>query len=215
MQDPNPEPRDARKGPYGVRFLRPLESDDVSRTRGGTVLVFVALYVALVILVPLALSAVLSFRAVHRGRDCPLCRRETIWLRSRWFGPLVRLGGGHVLQRRWCPGCGWEGVARLSVLRPALPGELRSPALPIAPPGAETIDLRELHVNGDSWRVRLECWHEEGRWFGRLLFEGPSGRRWTDSMRPFSGRSHLAVLDQALALSDRILVWRLREVVSD
>jgi hypothetical protein len=120
------------------------------------------------------------------------------------------------LQRRWCAACGWEGVIRLpreaapTVPRPAAPvlTDTRSTAT------TRTVDVRWLTVDGVSWKVQLECWRQTGRCYGRLVFVEPSGRLWLD-MQPFQGRTDHDVLGQAMALSDRLLASRLREVVSD
>lgn len=79
----------------------------------------------------------------------------------------------------------------------------------------DTIELRKLVLNGQPWRVLLQFWSDRDRWCGRLIFLAPSGRLCPDPREPFRGDSPLDVLGQALALSDRILTYRLREVTSD
>ena len=59
-----------------------------------------------------------------------------------------------------------------------------------------------------------EYWRERGRCYGRLLFVGPSGRLWCDPLAAFHGQTQRDVMGQALALSDRLLAYRLREVIS-
>ena len=46
-------------------------------------------------------------RVRRRGRLCPRCHATTICLVP---GPLLRILGRAVFPR-WCPGCGWEGLA--------------------------------------------------------------------------------------------------------
>jgi hypothetical protein len=50
------------------------------------------------------------------GRDCPRCAGETLPVQSPLLRPFRRLA-----MLRWCLGCGWEGVARVSVIRRPLP----------------------------------------------------------------------------------------------
>lgn len=59
---------------------------------------------------------VLLYLFLPSGRDCPRCASETVAIRSRLLQPLRRVAGV-----RWCMGCGWEGIARSSVLRRPLP----------------------------------------------------------------------------------------------
>jgi len=186
----------------------------------------VALYLLLVIALPLALSAGVSYRTLPEGTACPLCRSETLLLRSRWLGWASALLRRVVLQRRWCLSCGWEGIAKLTgeaarqARKRVVPRQLPPPAEapPAAPPPdrtVEAIDLRGLEVEGCAWRVLVECWCEAGRWYGRLLFSAPTGQLRTDANRTFCGRSRREVLDQARALPDRLLACRLREAISD
>jgi hypothetical protein len=79
----------------------------------------------------------------------------------------------------------------------------------------EAVSLRDLDIDGLAWRVLLQCWHGTVRWFGRLLFIAPSGRLWVDTVEPMSGISAREVMGQALALPDRTLACRLRELISD
>lgn len=179
-----------------------------------TVIVLVFVYLLLVLVAPLGLSAALSYRSLPFGRRCPHCGGETMPLLARTLARIARVCRMS-LHRRWCVACGWEGVVRL-------PRELaRTGPPPPAPVSdtastatARTVDVRWLTVDGVAWKVQLECWRQTGRSFGRLVFIEPSGRLWLD-MQPFQGRSDRDVLGQAMALSDRLLASRLREVVSD
>lgn len=50
------------------------------------------------------------------GRECPRCSEQTLPLRSGILRPLRSL-----VSFRWCMACGWEGVARSTVVRRPLP----------------------------------------------------------------------------------------------
>lgn len=183
----------------------------------------ILLYLLLVIALPLALSAAVSYRTLPEGRNCALCGCETVRVRARWLTAVSRLVPGSVLQRRWCLTCGWEGVSRLPREREAhverarpKPSAPRRPSIAVAPGrSGEAVNLRSLEVDGSAWRVLLQCWRDAGQWYGRLLFIAPSGRLWVDTVEPFSGSSADEVLNQALALPDRTLALRLRELISD
>lgn len=197
-----------------------VESWELHRIRAVSLLI--VLYLLLVIALPLGLSAAVSFRTLPEGRNCALCGGETIRLRSRWLNAASRVLRGEELQRRWCLMCGWEGVARLPVEReeppPSTPESRprKRPSIAVAPGSSgEAVNLRSLEVDGSAWRVLLQCWHDSNQWYGRLLFIAPSGRLWVDTVEPFYGASAEEVLDQALALPDRTLALRLRELISD
>lgn len=188
----------------------------------------IILYLVLVIALPLVLSAVVSYRTLPDGDDCPLCGDDTLRLRSRWLRWTSAVKPGARLQRRWCLGCGWEGISRLVRTETApravdaQPGPTRSPDTQresgrpdVHSRDRKAIDLRKLEVDGQRWRVMLETWCDAGGWYGRLLFGGPSGRLWTDRQEVFRGPSPLDVLGQALSLSDRVLVHRVRDVTSN
>ena len=182
----------------------------------------IVLYLLLVIALPLALSAAVSYRTLPEGRTCALCGSETLRLRARWLNVVSRLmRGGSTIQKRWCLTCGWEGACRMPIEpepRPAPQKSLpaRRPSLAVAPgQSGEAVSVRNLEVDGSAWRVLLQCWHDAERWYGRLLFIEPSGRLWVDTVEPFYGESPEAVLGQALALPDRDLTLRLRELISD
>lgn len=168
-----------------------------------------ALYLLLVIVLPLALSLAMGYRGLPSGKACPLCAGETLRLQSRWLRP-VRLGSGRRLHARWCPRCGWEGVARVTE-QPVL----RTTAVVATASGAQTIELSEVSMDGRAWRVLLQAWSEAGAWRGQLLFVGPVGRVVSDDLTSFSGATYHDVLTQAMGLSDTVLTVRLRSVVSE
>jgi len=112
------------------------------------------------------------------------------------------------LQRRWCPVCTWDGWARAYDL---VPGPAPISTIPAS---RQTQPLRTLELGGRSWSVMLEHWRERGRCYGRLLLVGPSGRLWCGPLAAFHGQTQRDVMGQALALSDRLLAYRLREVIS-
>lgn len=180
--------------------------------------ILVAAYLALIFILPLGLSCWVGFRSLPWGRRCPHCGGESLLLRA----PLARLASAALprvlVQRRWCLGCGWEGMVRCLPAngRPA-PAFRSRPESPAAPPAGEPegIDLRWLDVDGSAWRVRLEFWERTGRFFGRLVFVGPDGRRRTDEVRSLSGRTRGEVVGQALALSEGSLAHRLRHLVTE
>lgn len=199
----------------------------------------IALYLLLVIALPLALSGLVSYRTLPRTTNCPLCGTETLRLHARWLGALSHFSRTHELQSRWCTTCLWEGTVRVPRTRPPI-HEVHTPltsALSARPPRAgtpraerrertqsiaiaagqsgEAINLRDLEIDGLSWRVLLQCWHDSDRWFGRLLFIAPTGRLWVDTVEPISGRSSREVMGKALALPERTLAYRLRELISD
>lgn len=65
-------------------------------------------------------------------RDCAGCGGETVAVRMGGFGRTVRRLMLGRIERRWCPGCGWEGTSRI-------PKERRTPlTIRVAgpPPGA-------------------------------------------------------------------------------
>jgi hypothetical protein len=86
-------------------------------------MVMTALWIVMLV-APLALLAAL----LPAGRGCPRCGTETFLLQSRALRPVQRL-----FARRWCSGCGWEGLVRTT--RPGAP----APASP-APATGEEID---------------------------------------------------------------------------
>ena len=167
-----------------------------------------ATYLVLVIALPIVLSAAIGYRALPRGHACPNCAQETIPLLSYVLRAWKVLFPSLAVQRRWCPMCSWEGYARVFEVAPAV--------VVVAPASSmrQTEPLRSLELGGRSWNVMLEYWRERGRCYGRLLFVGPSGKQWCDPLAAFHGPTQQDVMGQALALSDRLLTYRLREVIS-
>lgn len=185
------------------------------------VILLIAAYLLLVFVLPLTLSAAVSYRSLPVGRACPQCAGETIRLQAR----LLSTGSiftPSTLDRRFCLACGWEGVVRLPGSRrtvvpaptPESTEPVRDEQLAADQPTTRTMDVRWLTVDGVPWRVQLECWRRTGVCYGRLVFVEPSGRHWLD-LRPLAGRTDRDVLGQALSLPDRFLASRLRELVSD
>jgi hypothetical protein len=187
------------------------------------VILLIAAYLLLVFVLPLTLSAAVSYRSLPVGRACPQCTGETIALQARLLRASSALAPS-LLHRRFCLGCGWQGVVRLpkrtehvtttatssAELSAGLHGLIEGPAQA----ATRTVDVRWLTVDGVPWRVQLECWQQTGLCYGRLVFVEPSGRHWLD-LQPFAGRTDRDVLGQALSLPDRLLASRLRELVSD
>ncbi len=188
--------------------MPPLNLRELTPTCGCNVLSITALYLLLVIVLPLALSLAMGYRGLPSGKACPLCAGETLRLQSRWLR-YARLGGGRRLHSRWCPRCGWEGVARVT--------ELAAEQKPVVSPTgrSQTIELAEVSMDGRSWRVLLQAWSEGGVWHGQLVFVGPVGRVVSDGLTAFTGATYHDVLNQALGLSDTVLTVRLRSVMSD
>lgn len=165
------------------------------------------LYLAIVIGLPVVLSAIIGLRGLPHGNACPHCSHDTFPLVSRAITLARRIHRGFSIQRRWCPACEWDGYAhsgRMTVYA-CEPVE----AAPLA-----TQDLRTLEIGGRPWNVMLESWRENGLYYGRLVFVGPSGKNWCDSSTSFSATTQHEVLAQALSLSDRLLAYRLKEVIS-
>jgi hypothetical protein len=167
-----------------------------------------ATYLVLVIALPVMLSAAIGYRSLPRGHACPNCVQETIPLLSHSLRAIKQLLPTFTVQRRWCPVCSWEGFTR------------GTDFVAVAVPATATVStrqtepLRSLELGGRSWTVMLEYWRERGRCYGRLLFLGPSGKLWCDPLAAFHGQTQQDVMSQALALSDRLLTYRLREVIS-
>jgi hypothetical protein len=176
------------------------------------VLLLIGSYLLLVFALPVALSALVSYRSLHLGRACPNCRGETLQLLEPKLRLFSRVSPFAALQRRWCLCCGWEGVARV-------PRERRRPAKTVAQEKVtarpkKTLDVRSVNIDGTPWRVMLQCWRNTDLYYGRFMFVAPSGRLWLDSVETFSGANEHEVLGQALSLPDRMLVHRLRRLVS-
>lgn len=185
-----------------------------------TVALLATAYIALVFLFPLALSGWVGFRSLPWGTRCPHCGGESLLLADGALRLASTMLRGVLLQRRWCLACGWEGAVRCLPARSAPaaaaasgPGAAESRAPRAADP--DGVDLRWLDVDGSAWRVRLEFWERTGKCFGRLVFLGPDGRRCTDAMPSFTGRTRSEVVGQALALSAGSLTHRLRHLVTE
>ncbi len=182
---------------------------------------FLAAYIALVVLAPILVSLVVSYRGLPNGRRCPGCSEDTFQL---LFRPLrwIPVGRRRQLQRRWCPGCGWTGLVRVREAPDAGAGVAgRTPDVAVRAAAeargsrAKLLDVCELELDGTCWRVLLQAWCVANGWRGRLLFVGPHGHLRNDVVPPFSGGFYTDVLGQAMALSHHALAWRLREVISD
>jgi hypothetical protein len=175
-------------------------------------------YLLLVFVLPVALSAIVTYRSLPVGRQCPQCTGETLRLCSRWLHLPSVLHKRTQLARRWCLGCGWEGVVRQSRIAPAPRASTeparRSPRAPSARV-TQTLDVRQLDVDGAPWRVMIQCWGNTGLFYGRLVFVAPSGRLWLDAVESFSGSNEHEVLGQALSLPEGLLENRLRRLVTE
>jgi hypothetical protein len=166
-----------------------------------------AMYLLVVIVLPVALSAIIGARQLPFGSGCPNCSEETLQLTSVPLRAASRVYAGIPVQRRWCPACEWDGYTRSG----ATPGALernREASL------RHTVPVRTLELNGRVWKVMLESWREQGLCYGRLLFVGPSGKQWREPMPEFSADTDGEVLVQARSLSDRLLAHKLMEVIS-
>lgn len=212
-------------------LLAPSHAAKSTRKNVSDVFVLIGSYLLLVFVLPLALSAVVSYRSLPRGRRCPQCRGDTLLLDTPSLRTLNAVNAGVVLQRRWCLCCEWEGMVRVrrQTLHarpgPAFPAQPATPAQPPAPapasdvptagvPATQTLDVRSLHVDGTAWRVMLQCWTTTGLFYGRLVFVGPTGRLWLDAVEPFSGVDKHQVLGEAMSLPEPLLQRRLRRLVS-
>lgn len=79
----------------------------------------------------LILAVLTIFLLLPTDRSCTECDGETMLVRMGRFGRgISRLMFG-ILQRRWCPRCGWEGTTRRSralvAHPPAAPGRMVGP----------------------------------------------------------------------------------------
>lgn len=172
------------------------------------------LYFFMVIALPLALGSYVLYNGLPRSRRCPSCADETLRLRSRGHdlaGAITRRD----LQQRWCLSCGWQGTMRLNrELEPVEPARTEPGTGRAASPsaGADRVDLRTLDVDGNSWRVMVECWAEGGRWHARLVFVAPGGQVCADR-RSLEGESVLEVISQAFRLPEQTLAGRLRRSI--
>jgi hypothetical protein len=173
------------------------------------VLVLIGSYLVLVLVLPVALSLLVSYRALPSGRNCPQCRSDTFRIQARWLARLSALIPATTLEKRWCAGCGWEGAVRAGAARTVhtrRPGRSRT---------TQTLDVRSVDVDGAAWRVMLQCWNSTGLYYGRFIFVGPSGRLWLDAVESFAGSSEHEVLGQALSLPECAFEDRLRRLVTE
>src|SRR5690606_8976157 len=138
-----------REGCHRVCFL-PLRRCKSFPGMSVRVLVLIGSYLLLVFVLPVALSAVVSYRALPVGRACPHCSGETLLLRVRLLRLLSALHPRASLHRRWCLACGWEGMARVPVVQPFVPVRTEPKA---ATRPTQTLDVRSLDVDGTPWRV--------------------------------------------------------------
>jgi hypothetical protein len=173
------------------------------------VLVLISTYLLLVFMVPVLVSAIVSFRALPRTTTCPRCTRDTALLRARGGSPGRLLLRALRLQRRWCINCGWLGITRRTAATVTLTASERAPE----PGDVQVLDVRSLRLDGRTWRVQLQCWREAARCHGRLVFVDASGRPWPDALQAFSAGTQLEVLGQALSIPDRTLASRLRQLI--
>jgi hypothetical protein len=176
-------------------------------------------YLLLVFVLPVALSAIVTYRALPIGRQCPQCSGETLCLRNRWLRLFGMVQRRTQLAPRWCLRCGWEGVVRQSRLAPVPRARIeparRTTRGPASTKVTQTLDVRHLDVDGAAWRVMLQCWGRTGLFYGRLVFVAPSGRLWLDAVESFSGSNEHDVLGQALSLPEGLLENRLRRLVTE
>jgi hypothetical protein len=202
-----------------VCFL-PLRHVGFRVERSRTVFALIASYLLLVFLLPLALSAVIGYRSLPVGRVCPECGGETLPLLRRSLRVLSAMNRRTLLQRRWCFGCGWEGLLRVprapGAPAPAAPSRTRARPTSLAEiaPGTptQTLNVRLLDVDGTAWRVMLQCWTSTGLVYGRLVFVSPTGRLWLDAVESFTGGTESEALVQVRSLPDPLLARRLRRL---
>lgn len=102
-------------------------------------ILMVWLFVTMLWLVMLLSPLVLLFVFLPAGSKCPRCREEnTVAVRARYLRPLRPLLG-----RRWCMGCGWDGITRTQVgVRPL-------PSIAVHVP-----DDEEEEDESERWRER-------------------------------------------------------------
>lgn len=171
------------------------------------------LYFLIVIALPLALGSYVVYNGLPRSDRCPVCADETLRLQSGLHAVASRLSTGE-MHRRWCLRCGWSGttVARARVPVAAEPGLVSDTPVADAEVNApDRVDLRTLCVDGDTWRVKVECWPEGDRWLARLVFVAPGGQVCADR-RSIEGDSVLEVISQAFRLPEQTLAGRLRSI---
>jgi hypothetical protein len=172
-----------------------------------------ALYLFTMIALPAALCSFVVFNALERSRRCPTCADETLRLRSRPHRFLSLALRSSELHLRWCLTCGWRGTARIQRAPvPARQAGGRTPTLRDQA-AADHVDIRRLDIDGRPWKVMVQCWAEEGRWIGRLLFIGPDGHARMEEQCSIEGGSALEVLSSALSIPDQTLAGRIRRAI--
>jgi hypothetical protein len=67
------------------------------------------------------LATLTIYLLLPADRQCNLCEGETILLRGGHVGRFTAWLFMHRVQRRWCPVCGWEGLARRGDHESAVP----------------------------------------------------------------------------------------------
>jgi hypothetical protein len=186
----------------------------------------IATYLVLVFVLPATVTAVVSYRALPRGRDCPACGGDTLLLMAPGLRRIADVVPWADVERRWCLCCGWEGTVRpgdpergrrhARRAAPASPKGAAGPTRPRVAPvggGTQTLDVRSLTMDGTAWRVMLQCRHGDGGCHGRFVFVSPSGRLWLDPMDSLSAPTEDDLVGQARSLPDRLLARRLRRLV--
>lgn len=90
--------------------------------------VVLAVLLSLVALRVMAVGILVLF-IIRPVRACPACFRDTFPLRKWWLRWIT-----FRMEWRWCPSCGWEGLARRRSLRSGVPSA-RPTSDPTDPPG--------------------------------------------------------------------------------
>jgi hypothetical protein len=168
------------------------------------------LYFTVVVALPLALGIYVLANGVQRTRACPSCADETLRLQAPVHHFLSRFLRSSELQVRWCVTCGWRGTVRLRLAPDPVRSGTPGTATRSRTGGQEHVDVRRLEIDGQPWRVMVQCWAEQGRWVGRLLFVGPDGRTCMEEGASLEGDTAMAVLSEALCMPDASLAGRLR-----
>jgi hypothetical protein len=172
-----------------------------------------SLYFTVVVALPLALGIYVMLNGLHRTRSCPSCADETLRLQVPAHRLINRLLRESEIQTRWCLRCGWRGMVRLR--RAPLPARRAGRVLSAlaGTPGPDHVDIRRLDIDGLPWKVFVQCWSEDGRWVGRLLFVAPDGRTCMEEQSSLEGDSALDVLSTALSIPEQTLAGRLRRAI--
>jgi hypothetical protein len=67
----------------------------------------VVLVLLATVVMRLAIVTVVVYLLLPRGPACPRCGEQMVALRNRFFDRVLP-----ALERRWCLGCGWDGLVR-------------------------------------------------------------------------------------------------------